>query len=382
MRSLYGTAWTFMDRDVQAGDNAEHLYRWVQMNHPEINAWFVLDRDSSDWDRLEADGFRLVARGTDDHVLLILNTSRMISSHVDWYVVQPLEHARFGRPTWRLVWLQHGVTKDDLSRWINPKPISLMVTATGQEFEAIVGDRTPYVYSTREVKLTGFPRHDRLLELGSNSQRSRILVCPTWRRFLVTEGTTDEDNRAAFRDSKYARHWQGLISDGDLLTAAHNHGLVVTFLPHPNMRDFLGEFSVPTGVEVRSYADSDVQVLLAETAVLVTDYSSLGFEAAYIDRPVVYFQFDAEEFFAGTHPYRRGTWSYEADGFGEVTLDRTSAVEAIARALEDGQAPPFAERRRDAFPIPRWSVLGACVRGDSHIGRSGETLNPPRPGCT
>ena len=28
-----------------AQDNAEHLYRFVKDNHPEINAWFVVDRD-------------------------------------------------------------------------------------------------------------------------------------------------------------------------------------------------------------------------------------------------------------------------------------------------------------------------------------------------
>ena len=48
----YRRAWTFLDRDTEAHDNAEHLYRWVLRHCPEINAWFVLRRESTDWDRL------------------------------------------------------------------------------------------------------------------------------------------------------------------------------------------------------------------------------------------------------------------------------------------------------------------------------------------
>src|SRR5699024_5122186 len=54
-------AWLFMDRDTQADDNAEHLYRYVRKHHPDINAWFVLRRTSHDWQRLKNEEFRLLA---------------------------------------------------------------------------------------------------------------------------------------------------------------------------------------------------------------------------------------------------------------------------------------------------------------------------------
>src|SRR5690606_31923634 len=60
-------AWLFMDRDTQADDNAEHLYRYVRRQHPEINAWFILRETSHDWQRLEDDGFRLLAFGSLAH---------------------------------------------------------------------------------------------------------------------------------------------------------------------------------------------------------------------------------------------------------------------------------------------------------------------------
>ena len=56
---------------------------------------------------------------------------------------------------------------------------------------SIVDDRTTYRYTTREVKLTGLPRFDRLLEEGKRfppDQRDLILIAPTWRQWLLGVG--------------------------------------------------------------------------------------------------------------------------------------------------------------------------------------------------
>src|SRR6185295_18778939 len=63
VRKRYAEGWIFIDRDMQADDNGEHLYRWVRRNHPQINAFFVLRKSSRDWDRLKKEGFRLLEFG-------------------------------------------------------------------------------------------------------------------------------------------------------------------------------------------------------------------------------------------------------------------------------------------------------------------------------
>src|SRR6185312_9720221 len=40
----------------------------------------------------------------------------------------------------------------------------------------------------------------------------------------------------------------------------------------------------------------DVQHLMKESAAMITDYSSVAFDFAFLDRPVVYYQFDAHRF--------------------------------------------------------------------------------------
>ena len=52
---------------------------------------------TTDWPRLEREGFRLVQYGTAEHVLLMINCVELISSHVDDSAVNPLNIGRFGK---------------------------------------------------------------------------------------------------------------------------------------------------------------------------------------------------------------------------------------------------------------------------------------------
>ena len=48
-RRKYADAWVLMDRIHDAGDSGEILFKHVRAHHPEINAWFVIDKDTADY---------------------------------------------------------------------------------------------------------------------------------------------------------------------------------------------------------------------------------------------------------------------------------------------------------------------------------------------
>ena len=79
----------------------------------------------------------------------------------------------------------------------------------------------------------------------------------------------------------------------------------------------------------------DVQTALKESAFLITDYSSINFDFAYMKKPLCYFQFDEEEFFARHYP--QGYFSYRDHGFGTVV----ETVDALMNALEKSYASGF-----------------------------------------
>ena len=108
----------------------------------------------------------MVAHGSTLWKLLMLNARHLISSHADRPVIAPPEIVRLAKPRWQFTFLQHGVIKDDLSGWLNPKVIDTFVTSTRQEHESIAGDDNGYVFTSKEVQLTGLPRFDKLRRIG------------------------------------------------------------------------------------------------------------------------------------------------------------------------------------------------------------------------
>ncbi len=353
-RRRYRDAWLLVDRDSEAQDNAEHLYRHLREHRPDVNAWFVLRPRSRDWNRLAAEGFRLIPFGSREHYVALLHCTQLISSQVDTYVNQPFWKHVLGAPRWSFTFLQHGVTQNDLSRWINDKPIDLVTTATPEEQHDFVADATPYVLTSLDARLTGFARHDRLHALAAEVTNPRsLLVMPTWRQDLLgaKAGGNRRELRADFWSSEFAVAWLDVLGAERLRRLCAEAGWTLTFVPHPNLQDYLATASLPDHVRTVRFRDVDIQQVLADAAVLVTDYSSLAFEAAYLERPVVYHQFDRDTFFAGSHVVRRGRWSYTEQGFGPVVATTAGVVDALERVVRGTVDPVYATRARATFPF-------------------------------
>ena len=71
-----------------------------------------------------------------------------------------------------------------------------------------------------------------------------------------------------------------------------------------------------------------------ESALMITDYSSVAMDFAYLKKPVIYAQFDRDSFFE-THTYKEGYFDYEQDGFGPVCYDYEESVRTIIAMIED-----------------------------------------------
>lgn len=348
-------AWALIDKAFEANDSAEQLYRWIRANRPNVNIWFVLGERSGDWARLKGDGFKLVAYRSFRWKMLMLMASHVVSSHADGYISNPLPARRYGPPQWKLSFLQHGIIKGDLSPWLNSKDIAFMATSTEDEYEYISGDSV-YKFGREVVRLTGLPRHDALLEKSAGipaADVDQILIAPTWREYLVGRLSTasDRDRNVAFMESEFAQAWQALVQSDALREFATTHRLRVVFMPHPNIQPYIDQFAIPDWVETRLYGEVDVQDVVGRSAVMITDYSSAAFNMAYLQRPVVYFQFDQARYDV-EHTEGKGYFDYESHGFGPVRTEAAGVVDAL-RALRDDCAfsETYVERARKTFPV-------------------------------
>ena len=369
IRRRYGGAWVVMDRIHDADDNGERLFEHLRDQRPDVNAWFVLERGSPDWRRVAARaGGRLVAHGSLAWKVLMLNAAWLASSHADLAVVRPRLISRIEpEPGWKVAFLQHGVIKDDLSRWLNERELDLFVTSTEAERSSIAGDASPYRFGLKEVVNSGLPRFDRLLAKARATPmeaRDLILFAPTWRSWLtgsLVAGSQRRAVEAAFGTSEFAQTWAALLRSRRVAEAARARGWRLGFMPHPNFQGTVGELDLPSHVKWLTFAGVDVQALYAHCALLVTDYSSVVFNTAYLDRPAVYFQFDRADVLGGAHVGRRGYFDYERDGFGPVATELAAAERLIVAAIRHGPRPtPEYQARIDAtFPVRDG---GACAR--------------------
>lgn len=334
IKEYFNDCWLLADRDYMADDNAEHLYRWIKNNHPEQKIFFALDKKSPDWARLKKENFNLINLHGLQYVFAFIYAQWVISSNVTGYI---------SRNGWRSLYadlvksqfcfLQHGVTKD-YQPGLNIRWCDMLITATPPEFRAFAhGPTYEYIYSEREVRLTGFPRHDELLrKCSAISSPKTILVMPTWRKSLVNEltpGTGRRRHSESFSQSNFFLQWKAALQALSLLNDGYNNNFQVLLYPHPYLRQQMKNFNL-AGVQIVEDSAVSIQDILADTALLITDYSSIAMEFALVKRPVLYFQFDREEFFGGGHSYLKGYFDYDKNGFGEVALTAESLV-ALAR---------------------------------------------------
>ena len=346
--------WIVSDRIMKADDNGEAFFRYLMEHRPKhTRILFAISKKSPDAARLKRIGPCVDAMSF-RHKLLHLLCDVNISSQADAMTVNPfvghdaalrdlLERPRF-------VFLQHGITKDDVSEWLGKTNMNIsgFVTAAGPEYRSIRDGA--YGYPPERIWLTGFPRYDLLRE--KMDQEKTIVVMPTWRKYLMASRDNNTGRWKAFagyEQSAYVRFYEGMFMDERLLDGLEKLGYRLVFFPHPNIR--LSDVMIRTDPRVRVLSSEAVYRDVFGTAcMVVTDYSSAVFDFAYLHKPLIYCQFDREEFFSGAHLYTKGYFDYERDGFGEVERDLDSTVDRILEYAGNGcRMKDLYSKRVDGF---------------------------------
>ncbi len=336
--------WLISDRYSNADDNGEALFRYL-CEHPVdgVDVYFVIDKDSEDFVRLSEIG-NVVAQDSMEHHMLHMLADCIISSQADEYIWDPFWRKGMSREIFKdfycrqhFVFLQHGVIKDDLSRWLNRfnKNISGFVVSAEAEEKSIL--ECDYYYDSNKVWLTGLPRYDHLY----HNEQKEILIMPTWRKWLMKgydAASSDKDAvhvREDIEETEFGKFYSELLTNKELMDVCDEYGYRISFMPHTSMRECLGHIEMDERVR-KCYFDRKYRDAFAEANLLVTDYSSTAMDFAYLEKPVIYAQFDAARFFSGEHNYDKGYFDYERDGFGEVVNSLDETVRMIISYIETG----------------------------------------------
>jgi len=335
--------WLLCEYAKEAQDNAFALFRYLRKSRPEIDAVYAIDRRSPARETVEAIG-PTVRFGSLKHWVYYLAAEVNISSQKGGKpnaAVCYLLEVVLGILKNRRVFLQHGVTKDDLPflHAENAK-LSLFCCAAQPEYEFI---RDTFGYAPGVVRHLGFCRFDDLLD--AKKDEDLVLILPTWRMWLERDCNTD----AAFRASEYFKGWDAFLNDPALDALLKETGKRAVFCVHRNVSRYETCFtSASDRVSVKKWDEVSVPELLRSAAMLVTDFSSVYMDFAFMKKPVVYYQFDRETYRKGHLP--KGYFDYERDGFGPIAETGPEAIGAMRRIIENGlRMEPCYEERVDRF---------------------------------
>lgn len=129
------------------------------------------------------------------------------------------------------------------------------------------------------------------------------------------------------KESEYFKHINSLINNEKLIAICENNGYNLIFKPHPFVYEFLDLFDTNNYLIIDK--DSTYQDLFKNSDLLITDYSSVAFDFAYMLKPVIYYQY------AKDYNFEEGYFKYKNRGFGEVVEKEDELIEIITSYLKN-----------------------------------------------
>lgn len=316
--------WIVSDRK-NAGDNGEAFFQYLgELNDPQVKCYFAIDKNDKDVNKIKKYG-KVLYFDTFKYNMLFMKSSKIISSQADPFVYMgDYKDKNYIKDLFNFdfIFLQHGIITNDLSSWLNKfsKNIKLLITSTKVEYNSIINNPV-YGFDKNVVKLTGLARYDKLKNAKVKYNNS-IMLAPTWRASLVGPVNTVTKKREynpKFKDSELYKFYQKLFNDKELLKKIEDNKCMIRVCLHPNMIHQLKDFNSPSK-NIVFLNEFEYKEEFINNDLLITDYSSIRFDFAFLKKPVIYNHFDMEEFFRG-QLYEMGGVSYEEEAFGPIVYN-------------------------------------------------------------
>lgn len=320
--------WLICEDKNEARDNGYWLYKYIIQNHPKQKVAYAINKKCVDYKKVKDLG-KIISFGS--------------LAHWFWYIVadKNISSQKNGKPNAAVCYLcevilkmrkknryflQHGVTINNVT-FVHYKNSYFyrFITATKPEYNYI---NKKFGYPENYVSLSGFCRFDGLMDAKVN--KDQILVMPTWRQWISKGVECKEiEGSDVFEETNYFKQWQAFLNNEEIDKLLNKYNKKIVFYPHRNMQKFINSFSSKSkNITIANSTDFDVQTLLKESALLITDYSSVFFDFAYMNKPIIFYQFDEKIF--RKYQYTEGYFDYHDNPLG----DWCGSVEDVVMLLE------------------------------------------------
>lgn len=323
--------WLVCEAENEARDNGYWFYKWVRENRPKQKIAYAINKKSPDYAKVKDLG-KTVQYGSAAHWFWYIVADKNISSQKGGKpnaAVCYMFEVVLGMRKNNRVFLQHGVIINKLE-WLfySNTYARMFCTSSVYEYEYV---KNTFGYPDGYVKLTGLTRFDRLHDIEVD--KDLILVMPTWRNWLGRESA--DNKNLDFADTLYYKKWNEFLSSPKLDTLLKKYNKRLLFYPHRNMQKFLHYFDTKSeNIEIADWKKYDIQDCLKKAALMITDYSSVFFDFSYMRKPVIFYQFDEQEF--RQKQYEEGYFDYHDTMLGKWSDNLDDLLNCFEDELKSG----------------------------------------------
>lgn len=328
--------WLFYDKIYKGGDSSEYLYKYTKAQDDGIDKYYLIDKDATDYERLKSEGYKPLVRGSLKHRLVFLYADMMIISNSTVFAFNDytMDLSAYIRDLakFHVCCVQHGMSVQTIAvaqRRLRDNT-RLYFLASKYEEENLL--RPVYDYAGyNALRMTGVPRYDGLV----NRAKKQILISPTWRMqaaMLVSKNEgVERDYNPLFKETSYYKVYNSLVNNPRLLKAAREYGYRIHYVLHPIVSPQIDDFDKNDVVDIiPAVGDMSYEKEFCESALMVTDFSGIQFDFAYMRKPVVYLHHDAIP-----QHYGEGTFFYDTMGFGEIVHNNDDLIDLLVEYMKN-----------------------------------------------
>ena len=262
----------------------------MRENHPEINAFYVLDESSSDYEKaVSFDSERILSFKSKKYIQFLLKAKVILTTQAPYHIYPTRNPLWFDIIGAKQVLLQTNVlglqplkqSYDFLTRLF--KTDLFLVSSKHEKRYAI----DTLGYPEQQVVLSGLARFDDLLASQLSSEASnQLLFFPADQEIGLHYQTESID--------RTVKKFVSVIEHEDFKKFVETYHLTVTVaLPHA-MIGYFDQF-IALGCTVVLQEQADLLPLLNESTVFITDYHPLAFDFSFLTKPVCFFQPDVQD---------------------------------------------------------------------------------------
>lgn len=268
-------------------DNARYLFEYVLECHPEITPIWLTSSDINCasagrsysrmslvglWFQYRA-GIAFVSTGFGDLTRCTLAGTKIVQL---WHGI-PIKRILLDSPESIPFGKRSGVIHD-LSLEIFRRSLRryAIVIASSKTVQCRL--KTAFGLPGEQVAITGYPRHDILFE-NSKKVMKRILYAPTW--------------RGDIHDAFTVVH---AVCNPEFISRLKKMGYELWVSIHPLNRELTLRLDDAILDAIKFIEDEDINIILAHSEILITDYSSIALDFAMLNRKVIYYVPDAHEY--------------------------------------------------------------------------------------